>query len=53
MSKDAEIYAAAIVSAWQHGEPDGLLLVALYVACGMSQEAAQVEVMAMREMGGE
>ena len=53
MESKHEIFAKAVVKAWQNDEPDGLLLIGLYVACGMSREQAVAEVRAMQEMGNE
>lgn len=45
-----ETFAKAVVNAWRNGEPDGLLLIGLYVACGMTREQAIAEVNALKEM---
>lgn len=45
MESKREIFAKEIVKAWMNGEPDGLLLIGLYTACGMTREQAVAEVL--------
>jgi hypothetical protein len=39
-SSRRDILARAVIDAWAHNEPDGMLLRALYEECGMSPEDA-------------
>jgi hypothetical protein len=53
MKSQQEIFARAVVNAWQNGEPDGLLLIGLYVSCGMTREEAIAEAEILNTMGEE